>query len=95
MVLRGFKPRAIVAPTPFPHNGDPHPVALAYPCQGRAEPELRLRNLGRRPPLAVLPRAVAYVRSALGERAFEAARAECRAMTFEQPVSYALEGDEA
>jgi len=38
---------------------------------------------------------VAYVRSALGERAFEAARAECRAMTFEQPVSYALEGDEA
>ena len=27
MVLRGFKPRAIVAPTPFPHNGDPHRVA--------------------------------------------------------------------
>jgi len=95
MVLRGFKPRVIVAPTPFPHNGDPHHVARVYPCRDRAEPELRLCNLARRSGLAVLPCAAANVRSALTERAFRAANAEGRAMTFEQAVTYALEGDEA
>jgi tetratricopeptide (TPR) repeat protein len=38
---------------------------------------------------------VAAVRSQMGAEAFEAARAEGRAMTFEQAVAYALEDDEA
>ena len=38
---------------------------------------------------------VATVRSRLGEEGFEEARAEGRAMTFEQAVAYALEGDKA
>jgi hypothetical protein len=81
MVLRGFKPRVIVAPTPFPHNGDPHHVARVY----RAEVAQSL-NFGSvtSPDVRVSPssRAAANVRSALAERAFEAAHAEGRAMTF-------------
>ena len=38
---------------------------------------------------------VAQVRSQMGEEAFEAARAQGRALTFEQAVAYALEEDEA
>jgi hypothetical protein len=38
---------------------------------------------------------VAAVRAQLGESAFEEARAEGQAMTFEQAVAYALEDDEA
>jgi non-specific serine/threonine protein kinase len=46
------------------------------------------------PHRSVYERTVATVRSHLGEEVFEAARAEGRAMTFEQAVAYALEGDE-
>jgi hypothetical protein len=38
---------------------------------------------------------LAATRTQLGEEAFEEARAEGRAMTFEQAVEYALEIDEA
>jgi tetratricopeptide (TPR) repeat protein len=38
---------------------------------------------------------VAAVRSQMGEEAFEAARAQGRALTFEQAVAYAVEDDEA
>ena len=40
-------------------------------------------------------RAIAAVRSRLGEEGFEEARAEGHAMTFEQAVEYALEREEA
>ena len=44
---------------------------------------------------SIYDRTVSAVRSRLGEEGFEEARAEGRAMTFEQAVEYALEGDEA
>ena len=37
---------------------------------------------------------MATVRSQMGEKAFETARAEGREMTFEEAASYALEDDE-
>jgi non-specific serine/threonine protein kinase len=46
------------------------------------------------PHRSLYERTVATVRSHMGEEAFEAARAEGRAMTFEQAVAYALEDDE-
>ena len=42
---------------------------------------------------ALRERAVAEVRAALGEAAFEEARTEGRAMTLEQAVEYALQDD--
>jgi predicted ATPase/DNA-binding XRE family transcriptional regulator len=46
------------------------------------------------PHRSLYERTAAAVRSQMGEEAFEAARAEGRAMTFEQAVAYALEDDE-
>jgi predicted ATPase/DNA-binding XRE family transcriptional regulator len=47
------------------------------------------------PHRSMYERTVATVRSALGEEAFEEARAEGREMTFDQAVTYALEMEEA
>jgi hypothetical protein len=48
-----------------------------------------------KPGRSLYERTTANVRSRLGEEAFEEARAQGRAMTFEQAVAYALEDDEA
>jgi len=46
------------------------------------------------PHLSPYESTVATVRSQMGEKAFETARAEGREMTFEEAASYALEDDE-
>jgi hypothetical protein len=48
-----------------------------------------------KPDRSLYERTMADVRSRLGEEGFEEARAEGRAMTFEQAVNYALESDAA
>ena len=47
------------------------------------------------PHRALYERTVATIRSQMGAKAFEEARADGRAMTFEQALEYALEDDEA
>ena len=47
------------------------------------------------PDRSLYERTVATVRSQLGEESFEQTRAGGRAMTFEQAIEYALEGEKA
>jgi len=86
-------------------------LAAAAKARGEAERSARLFGVGQgllqvleapvykhyRPKRSLRPleRTMAAVRSSLGEEAFEEARSEGQAMSFEQAVAYALETDEA
>jgi predicted ATPase/DNA-binding XRE family transcriptional regulator len=86
-------------------------LAAAAKARGEAERSARLFGVGQgllqvleapvykhyRPKRSLRPleRTMAAVRSRLGEEAFEEARSEGQAMSFEQAVAYALETDEA
>jgi predicted ATPase/DNA-binding XRE family transcriptional regulator len=86
-------------------------LAAAAEARGEAERSARLFGVGQgllqvleapvykhyRPKRSLRPleRTMAAVRSRLGEEAFEEARSEGQAMSFEQAVAYALETDKA
>jgi hypothetical protein len=86
-------------------------LAAAAEARGEAERSAQLFSVGQgllqvleapvyrhyRPKRSLRPRerTMAAVRSRLGEEAFEKARSEGQAMSFERAVAYALETDEA